>query len=38
MLEKTGELEGTEAFLQDYKYNLICKYEEIPTATAEKIP
>lgn len=38
MLEKTAELEATEDFLEDYRYNLICEWEEIPTATAEKIP
>lgn len=36
MLEKTGKLEGTEAFLLDYRYNFICEYEEIRAASAEK--
>lgn len=35
-LEKISKLEDSEAFLKDYRYNLICKYEEILTATAEK--
>lgn len=38
VLGKAGALEGTEAFREGDRHYLICKYEEIPTATAGKNP
>lgn len=38
VVEKAGAVEGTEAFREGDRHNLICKYVEIPTATAGKNP